>query len=164
MKLKQVAAVTLKIEEFVSSALLCTISVLVFVSAVARTIGRPINWAEDVSLLAFAWLTFIGADVLTRSGKLINIDMLIYKLPRGFQKAVGIISDVMILVFLAVLAFYGCKLVSQSWYRSFNTLKLSYAWCTMAVPVGAFLMLVSRIGHTVSDMARPVKEWGKKDA
>ncbi len=159
--MKKLAAIVLKAEELVSSSLLCLISVLVFISAVARTIGHPINWAQDVSLLAFAWLTFIGADVLARSGKLINIDMVIYLLPKFVQKVIGVVFDFMMIAFLAVLLFYGYSLVTQSWFRVFNTLKLSYAWCTMAVPVGAFLLLTTMIGRTLQDIARPVKDWGR---
>ena len=128
--MKQLAAIVLKAEELIASSLLCIISILVFISAVARTCGYPINWAQDVALLAFAWLTFIGSDVLARSGKLINIDMLIYKLPKGAQKIIGIVFDFMMMAFLAALLIFGYSLVTQSWLRVFNTLKLSYAWCT----------------------------------
>ena len=159
--MKQLNAAILKIEALISSALLCLISVLVFISAMARTGGRPINWAQDVALLAFAWLTFIGADVLARSGRLINIDMLIYALPKWLQKIIGIIFDLMIIAFLLLLMINGEQLVSQSWNRLFNTLKMSYAWCTMAVPVGTFLLLTTMIGSTVKDIKKPVKDWGK---
>ncbi len=159
--MKLIAKAVLIAEELLASSLLCLISVLVFISAVARTVGRPINWAQDVSLLAFAWLTFIGSDVLARSGKLINIDMLIYKLPKGAQKIVGVVFDFMILVFLVTLLYFGTILVSQSWLRVFNTLNLSYAWCTMAVPVGAFLLLTTMIGQTLDDIRKPVSEWGQ---
>ena len=159
--MKQLNAAILKIEALISSALLCLISVLVFISAMARTVGRPINWAQDVALLAFAWLTFIGADVLARSGRLINIDMLIYALPKWLQKIIGIIFDLMIISFLLLLMINGEQLVSQSWNRLFNTLKMSYAWCTMAVPVGTFLLLTTMIGSTVKDIKKPVKDWGK---
>lgn len=159
--MKLIAKAVLIAEELLASSLLCLISVLVFISAVARTVGRPINWAQDVSLLAFAWLTFIGSDVLARSGKLINIDMLIYKLPKGAQKIVGVVFDFMILVFLVTLLYFGTILVSQSWLRVFNTLNLSYAWCTMSVPVGAFLLLTSMIGRTLADIRKPVSEWGR---
>lgn len=159
--IKKLAAFFLKIEALISSLLLCLISVLVFVSAVTRTVGRPINWTQDVSLLAFAWLTFLGADVLAKSGKLINIDMVLYKLPKSVQKVLGIVFDLMILAFLAVLVVYGYKLVSQSWRRMFNTLKLSYAWCTMAVPVGTFLLFMTMLRRTWDDIRRPVEDWGQ---
>lgn len=53
---------------------------------------------------------------------------------------------------------YGFILVSQSWNRTFNTMKMSYAWCTLAVPVGSLLMFFSAIGKTIGDIKR--KEWG----
>ena len=159
--MKQLAAIVLKAEELIASSLLCIISILVFISAVARTCGYPINWAQDVALLAFAWLTFIGSDVLARSGKLINIDMLIYKLPKGAQKIIGIVFDCMMMAFLAALLIFGYSLVTQSWLRVFNTLKLSYAWCAMAVPVGAFLLLTTMIGRTINDIKKPADEWGQ---
>lgn len=159
--MKQLTKIVLKAEELIASSLLCLISVLVFISAVTRTFGYPINWAQDVALLAFAWLTFIGADVLARSGKFINIDMLIYKLPKVAQKIIGIVFDFMMMAFLATLLIFGYSLVTQSWLRVFNTLNLSYAWCTMAVPVGAFMLLTTLIGRTLDDIKRPVSEWGQ---
>ena len=125
--MKTLAALFYKLEALVTSALLCLISVLVFISAIARTIGRPINWAQDVALLAFAWLTFLGADYLAKSGKLINIDMVLKLFPKSVQKILGIVFDILALIFLATLAYKGQQLVGRSWNRVFNTLNLSYA-------------------------------------
>lgn len=159
--MNKLGATVYKIEAAIASILLCLISVLVFVSAVARTVGRPINWTQDFALLAFAWLTFLGADVLARSGKLINIDMVINLLPKSIQKVVGIVFDLMMLAFLVVLIYFGYQLVTQSWTRMFNTLRLSYAWCTMAVPIGAFLLFTTMVRRTLSDIKKPACEWGE---
>ena len=132
--MKKISDMILKVEEFLAGIMLCMIAVLVFWSAVARTIGMPVNWAQDVSLLAFAWLTFIGSDIIIKSGSL--------------------------LLFLLILIVYGFLLVSQSWNRTFNTMKMSYAWCTLAVPVGSLLMFFSAIGKAIGDVKKPVKEWG----
>ena len=61
---------------------------------------------------------------------------------------------------LLILIVYGFLLVSQSWNRTFNTLKMSYAWCTLAVPVGSLLMFFSMIGKMLGDIRKPMKEWG----
>lgn len=161
MAMKKLSDITLKVEEILAAGLLCLISVLVFGSAIARTIGVPINWAQDIALLAFAWLTFLGADVVAKSGRLINIDMLTNKLPKIIQKLLGIVFDMMILLFLFILIVYGFLLVSQSWSRMFNTLKLSYAWCTLSVPVGALLLFTTMAGILVRDIKKPVKDWGR---
>ena len=135
--MKKISDFVLKIEEILAGVMLCMIAVLVFWSAVARTIGMPVNWAQDVSLLAFAWLTFIGSDIIIKGGGLIRIDMLVNKFPKPVQKVLMLIFDALMLLFLLILIVYGFLLVSQSWNRTFNTLKMSYAWCTLAVPVGS---------------------------
>ena len=158
--MKKISAVILKTEELLAGAMLCMIAVLVFWSAVARTIGMPVNWAQDVSLLAFGWLTFIGSDIIIKSGGLIRIDMLSNQFPKAVQKTLMLVFDVFMLLFLLILIVYGFLLVSQSWNRTFNTLKMSYAWCTLAVPVGSLLMFFSMIGKMLGDIRKPMKEWG----
>ena len=157
--MKKISAVILKTEELLAGAMLCMIAVLVFWSAVARTIGMPVNWAQDVSLLAFGWLTFIGSDIIIKSGGLIRIDMLSSRFPKAVQKTLMLVFDVFMLLFLLILIVYGFLLVSQSWNRTFNTLKMSYAWCTLAVPVGSLLMFFSMIGKMLGDIRKPMKEW-----
>ena len=152
----------LKAESFVAGFLLCMISTLVFISAVARTVGHPINWAQDISLLASAWLTFIGADIVAKTGNLIRIDMLEKHFPKPVRKLLTLVFDVAMLLFLLILIVYGFMLVSQSWYRSFNTLKLSYAWCTLAVPMGSALLLVSIGEKLVRDLTTPAVKWGEE--
>lgn len=158
--MKKISAVILKTEELLAGAMLCMIAVLVFWSAVARTIGMPVNWAQDVSLLAFGWLTFIGSDIIIKSGGLIRIDMLSNRFPKAVQKTLMLVFDVFMLLFLLILIVYGFLLVSQSWNRTFNTLKMSYAWCTLAVPVGSLLMFFSMFGKMLGDIRKPMKEWG----
>ena len=158
--MKKISAVILKTEELLAGAMLCMIAVLVFWSAVARTIGMPVNWAQDVSLLAFGWLTFIGSDIIIKSGGLIRIDMLSNRFPKAGPKTLMLVFDVFMLLFLLILIVYGFLLVSQSWNRTFNTLKMSYAWCTLAVPVGSLLMFFSMIGKMLGDIRKPMKEWG----
>lgn len=150
--MSKLSDIVLKVEEIVAAFLLCLISALVFLSAIARTIGQPINWAQDVSLLAFGWLTFIGSDVIIRQKHLIRIDMLVNKLPKFIQKPLTLIFDVLMLLFLLILVVYGYMLVDQSWLRTFNTLHISYAWCTLAVPVGAFFMFFSILGKLKEDI------------
>ena len=162
--IQKVAHIVLRAESFVAGFLLCMISTLVFISAVARTVGHPINWAQDISLLAFAWLTFIGADIVAKTGNLIRIDMLEKHFPKPVRKLLTLVFDVAMILFLLILIVYGFMLVSQSWYRTFNTLKLSYAWCTLSVPVGSTLLFFSVAGKLARDLMTPVGKWGEEKA
>ena len=55
-----------RFEENLALVLLAGLTILVFVSALMRTVKHPLNWAQDVALVAFAWLIFIGGDIAVR--------------------------------------------------------------------------------------------------
>ncbi len=155
-----------KIEELVSSTLLFAITVLVFISAIARTLGHPLNWAVDISLLLFAWQVFIGGDIAVRNTNLIGVELLVNKFPGKVQKALKIVFFLMIIAFLAVLVYFGIPLLIQNWKRLFQVLPISYSWATMSVPVGSFLMIISASIRLAEVIKKPVSFWeqGRVDA
>lgn len=157
--MKRLSAKILLTEEIIAGFLLILISTLVFVAALGRKVGFPLNWAQDISLLAFAWLTFIGSDIVVKSGKLIDIDMVIRLFPKILQKAIAIVFDLLMILFLIVLIVYGFLLVSQSWSRVFNTLKLSYAWCTLSVPIGSILLLTTMVQRLIKHIRQDSATW-----
>lgn len=132
-----------RFEENLALVLLAGLTVLVFASALFRTFKHPLNWAQDVALVAFAWLIFIGGDVAVRGTGLIGVDLLVCKFPKTLQKILDIVYKCMIIAFLAVLAVYGCIMCVQGWSRQITALHISYSWVTMAVPVGSLLMIIS---------------------
>lgn len=147
--IKRVYAAFCRFELWTAACLLLTISTLVFVSAVARTIGHPLNWATDISLLLFAWMVFLGGDIVIRETNLISVDMFQKMLPAWMQKLLMFVFYVMMMVFLVILARYGVPLALKNWKRQFQALPLSYGWCTLAVVVGSVLMFISTLIRTV---------------
>ena len=132
-----------KFEELVVRVFLCVITFLVFSSAICRTLGYPINWAIDLSLLLFGWLVFLGADIALRNTNLVNVDIIIKNIPPGIRKTIYILCQTIILVFLASLIWNGVPLSLESSKRLFQTLGISYSWATISVPVGSVLMMIS---------------------
>ena len=90
-----------QLEQWIAMLLLAGITVLVFGSAMMRTIGFPLNWAQDAALIMFAWLSFIGGDIALHSTGLIGVDMIVTHFPKSVQKAIDIVFKVVMLVFLA---------------------------------------------------------------
>jgi TRAP-type C4-dicarboxylate transport system permease small subunit len=132
-----------KVEETVCGILLVIITALVFLSAVARTIRYPINWAQDVSLLLFAWVVFFGADAALRKADFVNVDMLVLKFPKKLQNVLYLLWYGVIFVFIMVLIRYGIPLSIESSKRLFQTLGISYSWAVISVPVGFFFMSIT---------------------
>jgi TRAP-type C4-dicarboxylate transport system permease small subunit len=120
---------------------------VIFVAAILRGIGRPLNWAWDISLFLFAWSVFLAADAAMRHDKLVNVDLLITRFPARVQHLLTLASYLLILVFLGALFIYGAMLSYTTRARTFQgTPGFSYTWVTLSVPVGAALQITTVTG------------------
>lgn len=132
-----------KIEEHISKLLLVITVVLVFVASLARWIGYPIVWSVDIAQLLFIWVCFLGANQAMRRGEHIGVDFVVRYFPKRLQKWLTVFHHILIAVFLATMVWYGTELTLLNVERRFSDTDLSYAWVTVAVPVGCFLLLVT---------------------
>ena len=156
--LKKFYAAFCKLEELIALLLLAGITVLVFVSALMRSMKMPLNWAQDVALVAFAWMIFTGSDVAIRGAGLIGIDIIVKHFPAVVRKALDIIFKVIIIAFLCVLVVNGYTMTVTSWARQITTLHISYSWVYLSVPVGAFLMIISTTIKLVERIRTPADQ------
>lgn len=141
--MKKFYAGFVKVEEFLACFSLAAIVVLMFLSAVLRKLGAPINWAGDVSLLFFTWSMFFGADLSIREKGLVSVDMLAEKFPLRVRKTLRIVFQIVAMVFLISLTWYGFPLAIESASRKFSNMELSYSWATASVPVGCLLITIT---------------------
>ncbi len=128
--------------------LLCNIGfmlmvALVFISSVARGVGHPLAWSIDVAQLMLCWTTLIGADVAFRHKRFQGLDLVTRRFPIKVQRIIGIGVDIIIMIALVIFIMHGTRLSIDSYLRTFQTLKMSYSWVTIALPVMSVLMLVS---------------------
>ncbi|NLV83845.1 MAG: TRAP transporter small permease subunit, partial [Spirochaetales bacterium] len=131
-------------EVVVSAVCLSVSCLLIFVAAIARSVDRPFNWSQDLSLFLFAWSVFLAADVALRKDKLVRMELLTNTLKPEISKIVTIINYVLILVFLVAMTYFSIKLCFISYRRVFQCLpRFSYTWVTASFPVGALLMIVT---------------------
>lgn len=138
-------------------AMVCIIAMMsiVFVAAVMRACGMPLNWATDIALFLTAWGTFIGADVAYREGKLVLVDMLTDKFSPKFQRWLAAFMYVLILGFLGMLVVYGIQLSITTKMRTFQGIPgFSYTWVTIAVPISSFFMAITTVRHIVANVRR----------
>jgi len=133
-------------EAVIAAALLILMVALIFVGAVARVLGTPLNWTIDFATAFFAWACFLCADVAWRRGSLMSIDLLVERLPARLQKALRLANYAIIAAFLAYLAVMGTWLAWTSRARSFQGIpEISYAWVTMSAAIGGALLLITTV-------------------
>lgn len=132
-----------KIETFIGTVFIIFIVLLVFIAALVRWIGFPIAWSIDAAQLLFGWVVFLGADIALKNDSHIGVDMIVNKLPFKARKIIKIINYICIQVFLLIIIYYGVDLSIQNYERLFNTLRISYSYATISVPVGCSLMFLT---------------------
>lgn len=135
-----------KIELCIAVACLVISVTIIFISAICRTIGYPINWAIDISLLLFTWSIFLGADLAYEKGQLVVVDLVTEIFPEKLQIILQIISFIIIAIFLSALIYYGVILSFKTWDRSFQGVpSISYTWVTISIPISAVFMFITTI-------------------
>jgi TRAP-type transport system small permease protein len=133
-------------EAVIAAALLVLMVALIFLGAVARVLGTPLNWTVDFATAFFAWACFLCADVAWRRGSLMSIDLLIERLPARGQKVLRLANYAIIAAFLGYLTVMGTWLAWTSRARSFQGIpEISYAWVTMSAAVGGLLLLITTV-------------------
>ncbi len=129
-----------QVEFAVSVLLLGVIVLLVFLAAVGRSFGYPLIWSVDLAQLPFIWVCFFGATRAMRHKGHLGFDLLVRWLPHRHRLKLELAVSVIILGFFVLLAREGYQLAMQNWQRQFGDSGISYAWVTLAVPVGCVMI------------------------
>lgn len=144
--MKKIYSVYCKAEDILVGIGFVVIVALTFMNSILRYCGAPIIVAEDVCLLLFSWVAFLGADVAMRYSRLVGMDMLVSKLSPKWQKALQILVYIIMIVILAILIRSGVALVKTNGRRPFNTLQkygIYFGAVTSALPVGSAMMILT---------------------
>ncbi|RKL66496.1 hypothetical protein CR203_14440 [Salipaludibacillus neizhouensis] len=135
----------IKIENLVLITLLTSLVALVFMEVVVRAFNQPTRWSVGVAQLIFMWVIFLGANRGLRQNSHIGIDLFTNMLPKKVQKYLEIFNQVVILTFLSALIYYGFQMTFANTGRLITGTSIGYYFITLAIPVGATIMIVTAI-------------------
>lgn len=137
-----------RVEVAVCQGLLLVIVGLVFVSALLRYVGYPVNWTNALASGLFVWLIYIGADRALRRNRHIGMSSLVDRLPERARNTIELVTTLLILLFLVIATYLGVRMVLANTKRVFEEIFfLSYSVVVAAVPVGTGLMCLTLIAR-----------------
>jgi TRAP-type C4-dicarboxylate transport system permease small subunit len=114
--------------------------VLVFINVVTRYVfGFSFATTEEISTFLMIWITYIGAGLALREGRLAAIDLFQDLLPEKIRLATRATIGVIILIFFSILAYYGAKMVQFGWAQETWATQIPRGIPYLAVPLGAAL-------------------------
>ncbi len=150
--LKRVRRIAALGEEALTSALLLVIVILVFIAALTRYLGSPINWSVDIAQALFVWVVFIGANQAMRSSGHIGVSLVTDRLPPVTRTLIEIGVGLIVAMFFIAIIVYGIQVSIVNYGRILQSLPVSYSFVTLAVPCGALLMLITTVQGIVANV------------
>ena len=103
-------------------------------------ITTPATWVEEVSSIAFAWVTFVGAAEVHRRGKHVSVDLVTTALPAGMRAMLAVAAEVFVAGFCFYAAWLGAQQAWVSHSSSTSMLRIPLSVGYGGLTVGFLLM------------------------
>jgi len=104
--------------------------------------NNPTSWSEELARYLFVWITFLGAAVVIRKRRHVDVTVLTDRLPPGAAKVVYLVSDAAVLFMLGALTWAGAGLAIMAHRQLSAAMDLPMSLAYSAMPIGTGLMFV----------------------
>ena len=115
---------------------------LVFVNVVLHVFHHDIAWTIEFCEFMMVWASFLGGAAATRRGAHMTITEFIDKLHGRSREAADAAVNVLALVVLGALVWYGGSLAVTGWTNELTVLQIPMSVQYAGMPVGCLAMLV----------------------
>jgi len=130
--------------------LLAMMFAVIMWEVVARyVLAKPAFWTEEFARYVMFYLVLIGSAAAIRQEKHPSLTFVIQKFSAGFQRKWKLLLDCLVFLVLAVIFWQGCVMAVEEWIGKTPALRISFFWVYLALPVGAFLMMIEIIAKNI---------------
>jgi len=139
------------IVEGVAATLVVALAVVVFIQVFNRYVLKaPLAWSEDLAMLLFQWVTFLGAAIGVKRMRHFGIELLVKNLPEKFHRAIEYIIPVFVGMVALIMITEGIELLSYNRSRIYSSMNLTYTWAYLPIPISGCLMIIYLIRQEVT--------------
>lgn len=136
------------IEEIVSCIGMGIIIIVVSINVVLRYLfSRSMPWTEEVSVICFSCVIFLGSAAVHKRGMHVGIDFVVNLLPEKLRNAVAFATRVFLTLFMGWVAWLGWVYAIESWEKPTSILFIPYFFVNIPICLGfASMTIYSAIG------------------
>ena len=120
-------------------ALTVTVSLQVFNRFVLKT---PLAWSEDLAMLLFQWVVFLGAALGVKRMRHFGIELVVRKFPERMRHWVEVLTPVVMAIVALVMIVQGWTILTFNRNRTYPTMDLTYTWAFLPIPLAGVLILI----------------------
>ncbi len=130
--------------------LVVALAVVVFLQVFNRFVLKaPLAWSEDLAMLLFQWVAFLGAAVGVKRMRHFGIELVVKKMSRKARHGIELLIPFIMGSVALTMVTEGVKLIQFNRNRVYSSMDLSYIWAYLAIPVSGLLMILFLIQHEV---------------
>lgn len=132
--------------ETICLVLLIGLAFSVIYSTTMRYLGSSPTWYDEIASVLLAWLTYFGATYALFKRHHMSFGGLVTALPKNAAVALALVSELLVIAFFAVVAWYGNAVLAVAKWDSL----LSIRWMTLdivqsVIPITAVLMIIGTL-------------------
>lgn len=117
-----------------------SLATLIFINVVLHAFGKDLAWLTELGELLMVWVTFLGGAAAAQRGAHMSINEFLDKLTTARRLWADAAVQIFTLAVLAIVLFYGLRIVSSSWDNVLTTLEWPMAVQYIPLPLGIGLM------------------------
>lgn len=139
------------IVEGTAMVLVIALAVIVFLQVFNRFVLKtPLAWSEDLAMLLFQWVAFLGAAIGVKRMRHFGIELVVKQLPEKIRHRIELAVPIIIGIVALLMLTEGIKLLSFNKNRFYSSMDLSYIWPYLAIPVSGCLIILYLVWHEVN--------------
>ena len=143
--------------ERILSFLVIILGVALVLDVILQILGRyvltrPVSWTEELSRYLLAGIVAFATPVVARKDQYIRVDMLLNKLPKKARGYCVCALDVLVAVFLLIVACYAVSLVQVGALQKSPVLRIPMSYLYTSVLIGPALTGIFFLEKAVNEI------------
>ena len=123
--------------------LVVALAIVVFLQVFNRFVLKaPLAWSEDLAMLLFQWVAFLGAAVGVKRIRHFGIELVVRKLSEKSRRRIEILVPFIVGIVAVTMITEGYKLIQFNINRIYSSMDLSYIWAYLPIPISGLLMII----------------------
>lgn len=151
------------LEEYICILLLTSMTAIIFLQIVARSIGGDVSWNEELARYLFVWLIYVGCSFAVKKRRHISVEAVLLLFGRRGIFILNLVSNIFFFLFCLIVLSEAFPVLYKMHYKFKQLspamrLPLTYAYAS--VPVGFALMTFRLVQDSLS-LIKKYRQGGK---
>ena len=123
--------------------LVVALAIVVFLQVFNRFVLKaPLAWSEDLAMLLFQWVAFLGAAVGVKRIRHFGIELVVKRMSARARRWIELLVPFIMGAVAVTMITEGYTLIQFNRNRIYSSMDLSYIWAYLPIPISGVWMII----------------------